>query len=250
MDCMTSRVATRNRQGPPESIDETPIDVEEASRLMATLGFVLFRTPPGARLPASCLMLQLNDEPTGRHFDPEVVDYWAIVAGHGRSLSLDGSVHVPFSGSYSWGQIRITDRYGVRNRFVSFGGELSGESVGPGAKLIIFRSPATILRLPGHSQRQDRMAEEALTFFAHVIPRLWEPGIEPTVSDASPLDLYASFLLDTRARIERSSVLRVALERESPTLQREIAALERAGGGHLEAGRALLSTLGLPSNDA
>ena len=215
---------------------------------MATLGFVVFRTPPGAQLPESCLMLRLDDEPSGRHFDPEVVGYWATVAGHGRLQALDRSVHVPFAGEFSWGQIRMTDRFGARNRCVTFGGELSAESVGPGAKLIIFRSPAMILRLPGHSQRQDQMAEEALTFFAHVIPRLWEPDIERTVSGASPLDLYACFLLDTRARIERSSMLRAALESENHPLQREIAALERAGRQHLDAGRQLLSLLGAPFN--
>ena len=33
--------------GPPESIDDAPLSVDEASVLMSDLGFIAFRTPPG-----------------------------------------------------------------------------------------------------------------------------------------------------------------------------------------------------------
>jgi hypothetical protein len=50
--------------GPPESIDEPPIDAEVAARLMSDVGFMAFRTRSGSRVPESCLMVALRDVPT------------------------------------------------------------------------------------------------------------------------------------------------------------------------------------------
>jgi hypothetical protein len=49
---------------------------------MADLGFIVFRTPPDSATPDSCLMAMINESPTTRHFDPEVVSFW--VTGEGR----------------------------------------------------------------------------------------------------------------------------------------------------------------------
>jgi hypothetical protein len=233
---------------PPESIEDPPIGVEAAARLMASVGFVVFRAPPEADAPDSCLMVAIHDVPTRRHFDAERLGYWTTVGGHGRLQEVDRSAEVPFSTDYSWGRIRITDRFGARNSFVTFGGVLSGEPVGAGAQLFIFRSPALILRLAGHSQREDRLAPEAMAFFAQVVPHLWSGDVERTIAEASPLDLFAAFLLHTQARIARSSALRDALERDEPVLRRQIALLAATGPGHLDAGTHLLELLGLDTS--
>jgi hypothetical protein len=230
---------------PPESIDDPAIGVEAAARLMASVGFVVFRAPPDADAPDSWLMVVIHDVATRRHFDAERLGYWATVNGHGQLQELDRSAEVPFSSEFSWGRVRITDRFGARNSFVTFGGAVSGELVGVGARLFIFRSPALILRLTGHSQREDRLAPEALAFFGLVIPHLWSGDAERTIAEASPLDLFAAFLLHTSARIARSRTLREALEPDEPVLRRQLAQLAMTGPAHLQAGTNLLRLLGL-----
>jgi hypothetical protein len=244
------RRAVDGRIGPPESIDAPPIDIETAAGLMSDVGFVVFRTPPGSSAPESCLMVLLHDAPTRRHFDAEVVTYWVARAGRGQLATIDRAARLPVSMPYSWGRIRILDRLGARNSFVSFGGTLSAESVGEGARLLIFRSPALILRLPGHSQREDRLAEEVMTFFGRPIPHLWTADTERLIAAALPLDVYAAFLLHTQARIASSPALRRALSGARSTLRREIAVLEESAGDRLAAGRQLLAALQIPLDAA
>ena len=146
-------------------------------------------------------MVTIHDIPTERHFDTEVVSYWVTSLDRGQLRTVDGTTPLPFSRPFSWGRIRLVDRLGARNSFVSFGGTLSGESVGAGARLFIFRSPAPIFRgLPGHSQREDRLAAEVLTFFGRMIPHLWMPAHRAAdLVRRRPLDVYAAFLLHVRA---------------------------------------------------
>jgi hypothetical protein len=195
-------------------------------------------------------MVVINDVPTERHFDTEVVSFWVASAGHGQLRAIDRTVRVPISRPYSWGRIRIIDRLGARNSFATFGGMLTGERVGDRSRLLIFRSPALIFRLTGHSQREDRLAEEVLTFFARVTPHLWTPDTEGLVSSASPLDLYSAFLLHTSARVARSRALRDALSGAESVLRREIAVMKENDPGRIQAGRQLLAALQLPLESA
>lgn len=236
--------------GPPESIDEPPIDVEVAAGLMSDMGFVVFRTLSGSTAPDSCLMVAIHDTPTERHFDAEVVSYWATSLDRGQVQTIDRTTRLPFSSPFSWGRIRMVDRVGARNSFVSFGGTLTGESIGAGARLFIFCSPALIFRLPGHSQREDRLAEEVLTFFGRIIPHLWARDIERRISSASPLAVYAAFLLHTRARLARSRALRDSLGAAASTLHREFAVIEENHRARLEAGELLLAALKIPLDSA
>lgn len=236
--------------GPPESIDEPPIDADVAARLMSDVGFIAFRTPSGSKAPDSCLMVTLHDIPTERHFDTEVVSYWVTNLDRGQLQTIDGTTRLPFAHPFSWGRIRLVDRFDARNGFVSFGGTLSGESVGAGARLFIFRSPAPIFRLPGHSQREDRLAEEVLTFFGRIIPHLWTPETERRISSASPLDVYAAFLLHARARLAHSRALRDALGGAALSLRKEFAVIEENDRDRLEAGRRLLAALEIPPDTA
>jgi hypothetical protein len=230
---------------PPETIDEPPISLGSAARLMDAVGFAVFRTPPAVSLPDSCLMVVLHDTPTGRHFDADRVSFWSFEEGHGQLAELDRSMQVPFSTTYSWGRIRMVDRFGARNSFVSFGGTLTGELVGNGARLLIFRSPATIFRLAGHSQRQDRLAEEAIAFFAELIPHLWADGGERMIAAMSPRELYAAFLLHLQTRVSRSRQLRDVLADDERALRRELALLTTFAPDCLRAGERLLQTIDL-----
>jgi hypothetical protein len=229
----------------PETIDEPPISPESAARLMDRVGFVVFRPLTDGSLPDSCLMVLLHDTPTRRHFDADRISYWSFDKGHGQLLELDRSVEVPFSRAYSWGRIRIVDRFGARNSFVSFGGTLTGARVGPGARLLIFRSPTTILRLAGHSQREDRLSEEAVAFFAELIPHLWTDDRERIVAELPPRDLYAAFLLQLKARIDRSAKLREALADDRRSLRTELELLAASDSQSLRAGERLLGILNL-----
>src|SRR5688500_17155318 len=129
---------------PPESIEQAALTIHAAADLMADVGFVAFRTPPDAELKDSCLMAMIRDAPTRRHFDPETVSYWVIESGHGQTEVVDHGAQTPISRPFSWGRIRLVDRLGKRNSFVSFGGWLTGERVGADALLLIFRSSAPI----------------------------------------------------------------------------------------------------------
>jgi hypothetical protein len=230
----------------PEAIGDVPITSDEASRLMGNLGFVAFRTPPDVALPDSCLMAMFHDEPTLRHFDPELASYWVNHEGCGRLDLLDGSAPTPLRRAFSWGRIRLVDRLGMRNSFVGFGGTLDGERVGRGALLLIFRSPAPILRLPGHSQRADHMADEAVSFFGRLVPRLWSsPALEHLVAAAAPEELYAAFLVHSEGRLHTSARLREAIADDVLPLREALRLMAHERPQAVDAGRRLLERLGL-----
>jgi hypothetical protein len=219
---------------------------DAASRLMVDFGFIAFRTPPGAAMPDSCLMAVIHASPTLRHFDPELASYWVGDDGRGHLEFVDHDTPTPVRRRFSWGRIRLLDRLGMRNSFVSFGGTLDVELVGTGSLLLIFHSPAPILRLPGHSQRQDRVAEEVLTFFGRVIPRLWDtPEEERLVAAAAPDELYAAFLLHSQRRLRHSTTLREAIGDDVPPMQRALSAMALNRRQALDAGQQLLEHLGL-----
>ena len=213
---------------------------------MARFGFVTFSTPPGSATPDSCLMAILRDRPTLVHFDPESVSYWTFEDGHGQARSIDLATP-PMSRLFSWGRIEIRDRHGARNCFVSFGGDLTAERVGPDTVLVIFRSPAPILRLSGHSQRPDELARDVAAFFARTRPRLWDSiALEQRVGRLGPEALWAAFVLHEHARLDRSNE---AVTESSATrpVRRALGDLVRERPGAIVAGRALLRDLGLSS---
>ncbi|MEO8247379.1 MAG: hypothetical protein ABI622_09710, partial [Chloroflexota bacterium] len=225
----------------PESIDQPALTIAQAAGLMSELGFIAFRTPTEATTADSCLMAVVRDTPTGRHFDPQTVGSWVLENGHGRIHMIDHGEPTPVSRPYSWGPIRLVDRFGARNSFVSFGGWLTGERVGRDALLLIFRSSAPILRLPGHSQQRDRLSDEVLAFFSRLVPPMWShPGRERLVGAIAPEALYATFLLYHHERLESSAALRDATAEDAGVLARELDRVERTQPEALTAGRELL----------
>ena len=230
----------------PEEFDEPPISVEAAASLMRTVGFVAFRTPPDAAFPDSCLMAMLRATPTHRHFDTEAASFWVNSEAHGRVAEVRRNTGTPMTRHFSWGRIRLVDRLDARNSFVSFGGVLHAERVGPDATLLVFRSTTPILRLRGHSQRADPTADAVLAFFGRIVPRLWdEPGLEQRVATDGPEALYAAFLLHSRQRVHSSSLLRDAIRDEAPRIEQALRGMAAHRPTALAAGRQLSEALAL-----
>jgi hypothetical protein len=208
---------------PPESIEQPPLSLDDAAQLMGDVGFLAFRTPADVPRTDSCLMVMIRGDPTHRHFDPETVSYWIVEAGHGAREIADHDTRAPRSRPFCWGRIRLEDRFGVRNDFVTFGGWLTVERVGTDALLLIFRSAAPILRLGGHSQHSDRLAGEILVFFGRLISRTWTgPDEERFIASVPPEHLWAAFLLHEQTRIGGSTGLREAMSSDVPAVGREL----------------------------
>jgi hypothetical protein len=231
--------------GPPEQVADAAISLDEAAGLMARFGFVAFRTPPGDPMPDACLMAAIRSQPTGRHFDPEMVSYWVHDHLGAHLERMDEHSDVGGFTRFSWGPIRLMDRFGVRNSFVSFGGTLHAERIDPDALLSIFRSRAPILRLAGHSQRRDRAADEVLSFFARLIPRLWSAPAERMVAACTPEVLYAAFLRHTVLRMATSVHLREAISDEALAIDSELAIMAAHRPADVAAGQRFLDALGL-----
>ena len=213
--------------------------------MMGDLGFLAFRTEAEVPGTDSCLLVMIRDAPTRRHYDPDAVGYWTMVDGQGRWELADRDTAAPKTQRFSWGRIRLEDRYGARNDFVTFGGWLATDRVADDALLLVFRSPAPILRLGGHSQPGDHLAEEVLVFFSHLVPRLWDGRTtELMVGSEPPEHLWAAFLLHVQKRV-RSSGLREALAGDAVTLGHELDREHHLRPEAIDEGRRLLARLGL-----
>jgi hypothetical protein len=232
---------------PPEAIRDPAITIERASSLLGTLGFIAFRTPPSDPLPDSCVAAVLRETPTLRHFDPVSATYWVTVDCHGALDAVQWDTRTPQSRVFSWGRIRLVDRFGIRNSFVSFGGTVDSERLSRTDLLLIFRSPAPILRLRSHSQQPDDGAEDLVAFFGRIVPRLWtSPEIERLVNESEPTDLYGAFLLYSAQRRSDSHRLPDAQSLDTHE-RRELDLLATHRPDAVARGRELLETLDLKS---
>jgi hypothetical protein len=174
-----------------------------AAALLAELGFRLIG-PRGTREDWH-LLIALRDAPTLRHFDPEVVAYYApsargadLVGINRPILSSPGS---PESRQALWGHVHVVDRVPVENRFLTFGGDLRIATVDPGFTVLDLVSPAPIVRWGGHSQGTDQLAEAIGAFFGRlIVPIDFVPGAAARI-DAMPAGvLFRAFLADSLAR--------------------------------------------------
>ena len=86
-----------------------------------------------------------------QHFDPEAVDYWVTERGRGERRTLTHATPMPRSEDFAWGLIRLVDRLGISNEYLTFGGHLDAASVDD-VVVAAFTSPAPLLRRGGHSQ--------------------------------------------------------------------------------------------------
>ena len=162
-------------------------------------GFVAHPDLPDGPGPAF-LLVALRPAPTLLHYDPEAVDYWVSDDGHGARRTLTHDSPMPRSEGVSWGMIRLVDRLGVSNEYLTFGGHLDAARIDE-TVVVAFASPAPLLRRGGHSQGWDAGADIVGGFFARIMIAVdYRPGFEATFAAAEPLARYAAFVRDTDRR--------------------------------------------------
>jgi hypothetical protein len=241
---MTSRdaVADPDRGG---SVSGRSPSLDEAAALLHDWGFLAHADLPNQPGDAY-LLVALRDHPTFAHFDPEQVELWVNrgPAGHERGTrqTIWRTTKLPLSIPFSWGTIRIIDRLGVSNEYVTFGGELEAVEQ-PGMTLCVFRSPAPLLRRGGHSQESDPASFDFAAFFGRVLLAIdYVPGFEALAATTSPLGRYSACVAHFGERYRRSPDLRAArpeiwnlIRSEEARLSRDYAAAWAEGQAFREA---------------
>ena len=184
------------------------LDPRAAAGCLADWGFLASPDLPDRPGPAR-LLVAIRRVPTLRHFDPELVEFWVSEEGRGRRATISYATAMPLERDYSWGLIRITDRLRVSNEYLTFGGRLAADVV-DATVVLVFTSPAPLLRRGGHSQLWDPAAEWMAGFFARLMVAVdYAPGFEARVVSADPLVRYAAFVGDCTAGFRASSTRRL-----------------------------------------
>jgi hypothetical protein len=180
--------------------------LERAADVIRDLGFSIVSGVDPGDPAATDLVVALRDEPTLRHFDPEVVTFWVPREGRGRPRELTRESPMPLESRFAWGRISISDRLGLSNQWLSFGGTVHAAEFDEATTVVAFNSPAPIQRWSGHSQGLDILTPEMGAFFGRLmIPIDFEPGAEHAILDADPLALYGAFVRDVHGRIHAST---------------------------------------------
>jgi hypothetical protein len=193
---------TRMTPGTDVAPDPRPVVGLRATEVAGQIdhwGFLAYPDLPDGPGPAF-LLVALRPTPTLQHYDPEAVDYWVIDDGRGSRRTLTRDTLMPRSENFSWGMIRLVDRLGASNEYLTFGGHLDAASIDD-AVVAAFSSPAPLLRRGGHSQGWDEGADAIGAFFARIMVAVdFKPDFERTFAAAEPLARYAAFVRDTDGR--------------------------------------------------
>jgi hypothetical protein len=219
--------------------------IEQAARLLVNLGFQLVEPDRTSGGEVSHLLVALRPSPTLKHYDPESIEYWVTEGARGRAARLDRESRLPVAADYSWGRIALTDRLGVRNEFLSFGGVLRAQITPDATVLVDFSSKAPILRWSGHSQGTDPLAAEVGAFVARLkVPIDFVPGAEGLIAKAAPETLYCAFIQFVRERLARARGLRDANRWLAEWSSRESQRMEAAAAESWKAATELRRQLG------
>ena len=201
-------------------------DPREAREALADLGFLAHADLPD-RPGNAYLLVAIRPVPTLHHFDPERVEYWVSDGGRGGRQELTRDCRLPIDRHFSWGLIRIVDRLGVSNEYLTFGGRLRADTFDD-TVVAVFESPAPQLRRGGHSQGWDHGADCVGAFFGRVMLAVdYVHGFEALFSGAEPMARYAAFIGDMDRRYRHSPVLRSAHQDLWATIQSEKERLRR-----------------------
>ena len=218
---------------------------EQVGRILATLGFALIEPDRKRGDEKSHVVVALRAQPTLQHFDPETIDYWITEGARGRAAKMDRETRLPVASDFSWGRITLTDRLGVENGFLSFGGTMRAQVAADTSVLVDFSSDAPILRWAGHSQSSDPLAAEVGSFFARImVPIDFVPGTEAMVAKAAPRTLYCAFIQHVQERLARAHTLREANRWLADWTAREAQRMETGASDHWKAGIELRRQLG------
>jgi hypothetical protein len=227
----------------PNERPEPPPSLQTAARRLEPWGFLADPDLPDRPGPAS-LIVALRERPTLRHYDPEVIEFWATQNGRGAHMTITRGTETPVSIGVSWGEIRILDRLGESNGYVGFGGRCDADRVGD-ALIVAITSSAPILRRGGHSQGWDDGADAVGAFFGRVLVTVdYVPGFEERLSHATPLARYAAFIQDAEARDRSLSIAARDLRPFARTVRSEAARLRSDHPADWRDGAALLADVG------
>jgi len=217
----------------------------EGLGFVADLGFELVHGDRPDRPGGANLVVAFRETPSGHHFDPEAASYWATEHGRGVRRDIDRSTTLADPG-FAWGRIVLTDRLGVVNSFLTFGGVVRLADTDHDTRVAVFGSPAPIERWGGHSQERGVRADEVGAFFGRLRAAVCAgPAAEGRVAAAAPLTLYAALICDVRGRIDEHPTLGDARPGLAGWSREELAYLESSAPGAVAEARALLATLAL-----
>ena len=147
---MDARMAGLTAVGSPTR-ERACIAADVATRV-GDWGFLAHPDLPDGPGPAF-LLVALRPAPTLQHYDPEAVDYWVTEAGRGERRTLTYASPMPRTEDFAWGLIRLVDRLGVSNEYLTFGGHLDAASVDE-VVVAAFASPAPLLRRGAATRRR------------------------------------------------------------------------------------------------
>ena len=181
---------------------EAAIRVNDVAGSIRHWGFLAHPDLPDGPGPAF-LLVAIRPAPTLQHYDPEAVDYWVTAAGRGERRTISRGTPMPRSEDFSWGLIRLVDRLGVSNEYLTFGGHLDAAAIDD-IVVAAFASAAPLLSRGGHSQGWDVGADAIGAFFGRLMVAVdFVPGFEAELGDASPLVRYAAFIREAARRRRR-----------------------------------------------
>lgn len=165
----------------------------EAASVMGDLGFLVVPGAPG-RDSTAYLLVAIRQRPTLAHYDPESVLYWTHQGLHDGPAVFDRSVALPLDTTFSWGALRVADRLGVANEYLTFGGRLTTATVDD-QRIGVFATPGPMICRGGHSQGWDPGAAHLAAYFGRLRARLGrDPQLDAHVTDMAPLARYAAYL--------------------------------------------------------
>jgi hypothetical protein len=217
----------------------------EGLEFVRDLGFELVHGDQPDRPAGANLIVALRAEPTHHHFDPEAVDYWSSEHGRGVRRRIERDSEPP-EHLVAWGTVTVTDRLGVTNTFLTFGGTIRSAATDATTQVVVVGSPAPIMRAGGHSQSKDVRADEVGAFFARLRAAVGASmSLEGRVLRAPPVALYAALIASVRDAIEDHRALGDARPGYDAWSLEEMHRLDERAPDELAAGRDLLAALGI-----
>jgi hypothetical protein len=220
---------------------KTGLAITDAPELLSDIGYLLVHGSPFQRGPAY-LLVAIRPRPTRAHFDPERIEYWCAGSGAAQPATLEWPFAVP-PPAYSWGTIKVIDRVAAVNRFVSFGGSLSGARDGA-LSAALFRSDAPILAVSGRGEAGDPLAASVLGFFARLAAACGaDSALARHVSAMDALALYAAYLMRTLDLYSGGAGAPTAPPRLRTVLRSELCLLGRDSPPSADGGEALVRRL-------
>jgi hypothetical protein len=220
--------------------------LRQAAERLARLGFVVVNGSHPEETGTAQLLVALRSRPTLEHFDPELVEHWMATGGRGRTAEITRATPIPRHEPFSWGTIRAVDRVEAFNSFLTFGGDVTVAAHDADMTIVVFESPAPIVRSTGHSQSVEPLTGEVGAFFARIkVPIDFQPGVEERIAAMSPRALYGAMVAALQRRYAHTAALRVAHPAIATWTSREARRMRDEHPADWEAGEQLTVDLDL-----